>query len=124
MAQVILFIVYNFLLLLICIPCEPNRKAHWHFFFKKMFSKFKGFHDCVGGCNGCINFNNSDNNGLAPAVNTLTQIYKSNNFKSFNVSLADFFALAATVGVTAAVQSSNQARNGGITCKPNSCPGP
>ncbi len=93
-------------------------------FFKKIFSKFKGFHDCVGGCNGCINFNNSDNNGLAPAVNTLTQIYKSNNFKSFNVSLADFFALAATVGVTAAVQSSNQARNGGITGKPNSCPGP
>jgi len=124
MAQVILFIAYNFLLLLICIPCEPNRKAHWHFFFKKKFSKFKGFHDCVGGCNGCINFNNSDNNGLAPAVNTLTQIYKSNNFKSFNVSLADFFALAATVGVTAAVQSSNQARNGGIPCKPNSCPGP
>ena len=27
------------------------------------------FHDCVGGCNGCININNPDNNGLQPLGN-------------------------------------------------------
>jgi hypothetical protein len=43
MAQVILFIAYNFLLLLICIPCEPNRKAQWHIFSKKNSQNLKVF---------------------------------------------------------------------------------
>eukprot|EP00121_Abeoforma_whisleri_P016164 Awhi_evm1s14843 len=29
------------------------------------------FHDCVGGCDGCINLNNPENNGLGPIVDTL-----------------------------------------------------
>ena len=86
--------------------------------------EFSGFHDCVGGCNGCINFNNTDNNGLAPAVLALTSLYTTNNYKSYGVSIADFFALAATVAVTAAVQGSNSVRNGGLACNAKSCPGP
>jgi hypothetical protein len=38
-------------------------------------NSFKGFHDCAGGCNGCINFNNPDNAGLLPAVTTLSGLY-------------------------------------------------
>ena len=85
---------------------------------------FLGFHDCVGGCNGCINFNNPDNNGLKPAVDNLTKLYIANGYKNIGVSLADYFAFAATVGVTIGVQGSNRQRNGGVSCTPQSCPGP
>ena len=83
-----------------------------------------GFHDCVGGCNGCINFNNPDNAGLQPAVDLLKQVYAANNYTNIGVSLADFFAFAATVGVTMGIQQSNSLRNGGADCTPVSCPGP
>ena len=84
----------------------------------------QGFHDCVGGCNGCINFNNPDNKGLEPAVNTLNQIYNSNNFHQFGVSRADFWALAASRALMGAVRESNRDRNGGQSCTTQSCPGP
>ena len=76
-----------------------------------------GFHDCVGGCNGCINFNNKDNAGLADVVNNLTSAYNSGGFGSI-VSLADFFALAATVSVTTSVSASNVQRAGSPTNGP------
>ena len=50
------------------------------------------FHDCVGGCNGCINFNNPDNAGLQPIVTKLTSLYYDNGFNKI-VTLADFYAL-------------------------------
>ena len=90
----------------------------------KISNLILGFHDCVGGCNGCINFNNPDNNGLQLAVNFLTNLYNANGYKSIGVSLADYFALAATVGVTIGLQVSNALRNGGAPCTPQSCPGP
>jgi len=83
-----------------------------------------GFHDCVGGCNGCINFNNPDNNGLKPAVDTLNALYVKNNFQSTGASRADFWAMAAAVGLGMAVRSSNGQRNNGLGCTPQSCPGP
>ena len=67
-----------------------------------------GFHDCVGGCNGCINFNNPENNGLAPAVDILNNLYTTNNFQSFGASRADFWALASSVAFSAAVNQSNK----------------
>jgi len=79
-----------------------------------------GFHDCVGGCNGCINFNNPDNAGLQPAVDVFTSIYYINGFDKI-VSLADFFALATYVSITNAVQSSNLQRSGTLT---SPCPVP
>ncbi len=36
-----------------------------------------GFHDCVGGCDGCINLNNADNNGLAIPMDNLESLYAS-----------------------------------------------
>ncbi len=86
-------------------------------------SPLSGFHDCVGGCNGCINFNNPDNNGLKPAVDALTKLYTENGYKDYGVSLADFFALAATVGVSLSVMGSNKFRDPTLACNPKSCDG-
>ena len=77
-----------------------------------------GFHDCVGGCNGCINFNNPDNAGLLPAVTILNTTYYANGFDKI-ISLADFFALAATVSIKSAVQASNLQRSGTFTAPAN-----
>jgi hypothetical protein len=40
------------------------------------------FHDCVGGCDGCLNLDQTDNNGLAPIVTALEAVYQSNNLSS------------------------------------------
>ena len=40
------------------------------------------FHDCIGGCDGCLNFNNKDNAGLQEAVNSLETIYIKNSFNT------------------------------------------
>ena len=92
-------------------------------FVKINLIQILGFHDCIGGCNGCINFNNGDNKGLELAVDTLTKLYTENHVKKENVSLADFFALAATVAVTEAVRDSNKARDPTRSCTSQSCDG-
>ena len=79
-----------------------------------------GFHDCVGGCNGCINFNNPDNAGLQPGVTFLNSTYYANGFNNI-ISLADFFALATTLSVKNAVEDSNLQRSGKAT---SPCPVP
>jgi len=55
------------------------------------------FHDCVGGCNGCLCTLNPDNNGLAPFVILLDPTV--NEVKDSELSRADVWALA---GFTAA----------------------
>ena len=90
----------------------------------KLLLILKGFHDCVGGCNGCINFNNPDNNGLSLAVDTLNNIYTTNNFQTFGASRADFWAMAASVALSVAVRASNRQRNNDQICSPQSCTGP
>ena len=37
---------------------------------------FKGFHDCVDACDGCINLGISSNAGLDDTVDDLDEIYK------------------------------------------------
>ena len=37
------------------------------------------FHDCVGGCDGCLNTDNEDNAGLAPLVAAYEEIYQVDN---------------------------------------------
>ena len=76
-----------------------------------------GFHDCVGGCNGCINFDNSDNAGLEPVVTALEAAYYDNGYDSI-VTLADFYALATTVAIINAVKISNLQRSGSSTSGP------
>ena len=57
------------------------------------------FHDCVSPkCDGCINLNVKDNKGLAEPITDLEKIFKDNNHH-LEMSRADFWALAAIVGV-------------------------
>lgn len=57
-----------------------------------------GFHDCVGGCNGCINLGLADNKGLEFIISALDEIYYAFGFNQL-VSKADFWALGAVVAV-------------------------
>jgi len=72
------------------------------------------FHDCVGGCNGCININNPDNNGLKPLAAGLDAVYVANNFSRL-LSRADFWAYAAIFAVQNSVASAN------ANCRTASC---
>ena len=54
-----------------------------------------GFHDCVSNsslCDGCIDLQDSENNGLADAVNTLNPICNTHA-----IGLADCWAAAASI---------------------------
>ncbi|XP_013412191.1 putative ascorbate peroxidase [Lingula anatina] len=58
------------------------------------------FHDCVGGCDGCVDFSNADNAGLQTVVGLLDALYgDTSNGISALISRADFYALAGIVGV-------------------------
>jgi catalase (peroxidase I) len=56
------------------------------------------FHDCVGGCDGCINFDNPDNNGLMQTYFRINTMYNT-SFNSTGMSRADFIALAGVIGI-------------------------
>lgn len=70
-----------------------------------------GFHSCVGGCNGCVDLDNSDNAGLDDVVDGLQSVYYDNGYDDI-VSLADFYALATTVAIRSAVEIANKQRSG------------
>lgn len=65
-----------------------------------------GFHDCVGGCDGCVNMNNPDNKGLDVPIDALQPIV--DRYASRGLSRADIWALATLVGA-----ESSQSRNTG-----------
>jgi len=74
------------------------------------------FHDCnsPAGCDGCVNLDIAENNGLAPAVNNLEQLYTNSSLHiSTTLSRADFWALA---GLTAAYYGARLQKVGGPTC--------
>jgi len=52
-----------------------------------------GFHDCVGGCDGCVDLLNPDNNGLAIPIAELTDIVRKYSIKG--ITRADMWVLAA-----------------------------
>ena len=60
---------------------------------------FIGFHSCVGGCHGCLNLNQADNNGLQKIYGALNNLYVELRLADKYISRADFFALAAVVAV-------------------------
>jgi len=80
-------------------------------FHSNQLASVSGFHDCVGGCNGCLNFNNYDNAGLEVAVDSFTSLYYAKGYNNI-VSLADFFALGTVVSIINAVSVSNMERTG------------
>merc|ERR1712002_494573 len=66
------------------------------------------FHDCVGGCDGCLNVNNPDNAGLADLVASLDTVYTSNGYDTI-LSRADFWALAGVYAVDKTIELNNDA---------------
>merc|ERR1712112_586579 len=44
------------------------------------------FHDCVGGCDGCVNIENDTNNGLADLIAALDLVYTDNKFGDIPLS--------------------------------------
>ena len=52
----------------------------------------------MGGCDGCLNLDNGDNNGLEPIFTAINDLYDS-NFSTTGMSRADFIALAGVVAV-------------------------
>ena len=48
------------------------------------------FHDCVGGCDSCLNIGNPDNAGLADIVADLDTVYVDNSYSEL-LSRADFW---------------------------------
>mmetsp|Transcript_1395 Transcript_1395/g.3529 ORF Transcript_1395/g.3529 Transcript_1395/m.3529 type:complete len:540 (-) Transcript_1395:91-1710(-) len=59
-----------------------------------------GFHDCVGGCDGCIDLDNADNKGLKEPIEAIADIVEE--FRG-SYSRADIWALATLVSADMAV---------------------
>eukprot|EP00571_Detonula_confervacea_P013404 CAMPEP_0172302870 /NCGR_PEP_ID=MMETSP1058-20130122/4522_1 /TAXON_ID=83371 /ORGANISM="Detonula confervacea, Strain CCMP 353" /LENGTH=306 /DNA_ID=CAMNT_0013013519 /DNA_START=488 /DNA_END=1407 /DNA_ORIENTATION=- len=53
-----------------------------------------GFHDCVGGCDGCVDLENADNNGLLEPIEAIASIV--DRYKEW-YSRADIWAMATLV---------------------------
>lgn len=57
-----------------------------------------GFHDCVGGCDGCVDMTDPDNAGLDVPIAALEPVV--NMFSHYGVTRADIWVLAALEGVS------------------------
>lgn len=64
-----------------------------------------GFHDCVGGCDGCVDMEDPDNNGLLIPIKKLEQIVEEHT----ELSRADIWALATLVGAREAQNTKTNA---------------
>jgi len=51
------------------------------------------FHDCVSGCDGCINLDNAANNGLSDAIDFVEELYTEITDAGISVSRADLWAI-------------------------------
>ena len=65
------------------------------------------FHDCVGGCDGCLNLDDEDNAGLEDIVTSLEAVYADNNFSEL-LSRADFWAYTGILAVERSVKTNNR----------------
>jgi len=75
------------------------------------------FHDCVGGCDGCINFDNADNAGLEDIVADLEVQYDSDTISSTGMSRADFWTIASYVAIAETLEIANRQADTGNTCR-------
>jgi len=66
------------------------------------------FHDCVGGCDGCLNVDNPSNAGLADLVADLDAVYLENGYDTV-LSRADLWALAGIYAVDKGIEFANDA---------------
>jgi hypothetical protein len=67
----------------------------WSHFFKTVRL---GFHDCVGGCDGCVDMANPDNFGLEVPIAALDSVVTVHEDPILGISRADIWALATLVG--------------------------
>jgi len=65
------------------------------------------FHDCVGGCDGCLNVNDPDNAGLEDLVADLEEVYQSEGLADI-ISRADLWALLGIWAVEETIDKSNE----------------
>lgn len=63
------------------------------------------FHDCVGGCDGCINQANPANAGLTNIIAALETFYSA---LTVDISRADFWAIASIAAVNAGIEFANK----------------
>ena len=68
------------------------------------------FHDCVGGCDGCVNINDPDNAGLQNIIERLDAAYtnRRNGFSSL-MSRADFWVYASLYALRSTTALANAA---------------
>ena len=66
-----------------------------------------GFHDCVGGCDGCVDLQNPDNNGLDVPIVALDQVLNQLPTSQTGLSRADVWALAALTGAEVSQPNNN-----------------
>eukprot|EP00984_Skeletonema_dohrnii_P008222 scaffold3016_cov114-Skeletonema_dohrnii-CCMP3373.AAC.1 len=59
-----------------------------------------GFHDCVGGCDGCVDMLNGDNFGLDVPIEALQPVVDLYSHTDFGVTRADLWVLAALEGAS------------------------
>ena len=64
------------------------------------------FHDCIGGCDGCVDMANPDNAGLDKPINVLQNI--ANNFESRGLTRTDIWVLAALTATETALPTSER----------------
>ena len=65
-----------------------------------------GFHDCIGGCDGCIDLTNFDNNGLEEPIDALAQVIVDHTNEG-GLTRADIWAMAAMVSAQDAQPNNN-----------------
>jgi Peroxidase len=66
-----------------------------------------GFHDCAGGCDGCVDLEFADNAGLEIPLAVLAPIVEKHESKSLGISRADIWALSAFVAADIAQERSD-----------------
>ena len=65
------------------------------------------FHDCVGGCDGCLNVDDPDNAGLESLVTDLEQVYQEEGLVDI-ISRADLWALLGIWAVEQTIARNNE----------------
>jgi Peroxidase len=66
-----------------------------------------GFHDCAGGCDGCVDMDFHDNAGLELPLEVLAPITQQHESAALGISRADIWALAALVAADVAQERSD-----------------
>jgi hypothetical protein len=61
-----------------------------------------GFHDCTGGCDGCVDMTFADNAGLHIPIDALRPIVNNHESADLGISRADIWAMAALIGADVA----------------------